>query len=257
MSLTTDPAERAYEHQALTELAAWQAKMLRPPGLLARTTRGLQTRINRAIPEQVHAVVTGAIEQMIRGVLVGADFITREPWTGEATLSARELAVKSSIDGWRKVAAAEGGVTGAGGFLLNLADFPVLIGIKLKLLFEIAALYGHAGEDFAERLYILQIFQLAFSGAEHRARVFHEIECWEARRDELPTTYEGFDWRKLQQEYRDYIDLAKLAQMLPVVGAPVGAVVNWRLTEQLGDTAIAAYRMRWFEGRGGAGQGLL
>ncbi|NLK44793.1 MAG: EcsC family protein, partial [Tissierellia bacterium] len=27
-----------------------------------------------------------------------------------------------------------------------------------------------------------------------------------------------FDWRTFQQEYRDYIDLAKLAQMLPGVG---------------------------------------
>ena len=31
-----------------------------------------------------------------------------------------------------------------------------------------------------------------------------------------------FDWRTFQQEYRDYIDLAKLAQMLPGVGAVVG-----------------------------------
>jgi hypothetical protein len=30
-----------------------------------------------------------------------------------------------------------------------------------------------------------------------------------------------------------------------VVGAPVGAVVNWRLTAHLGKTAMMAYRMRW------------
>ena len=33
-----------------------------------------------------------------------------------------------------------------------------------------------------------------------------------------------FDWRKFQQEYRDYIDLAKLAQLIPVIGAPVGVI---------------------------------
>ena len=38
-----------------------------------------------------------------------------------------------------------------------------------------------------------------------------------------------FDWRNFQQEYRDYIDLAKMAQLIPVIGAPVGIVVNNRL----------------------------
>ena len=64
--------------------------------------------------------------------------------------------------------------------------------------------------------------------------------------DAWPATAEDFDWRRFQQEYRDYIDLAKLAQLLPVVGAPIGAIVNWRLVEQLGETAMNAYRLRWF-----------
>ena len=40
------------------------------------------------------------------------------------------------------------------------------------------------------------------------------------------------------------VDLAKLAQLIPLVGAPIGAVVNWRLTERLGVTAINACRLR-------------
>jgi hypothetical protein len=34
----------------------------------------------------------------------------------------------------------------------------------------------------------------------------------------------------------------------------VGAVVNYRLLDKLGETAIEAYRMRWFAQ--GAGQGV-
>jgi hypothetical protein len=30
-----------------------------------------------------------------------------------------------------------------------------------------------------------------------------------------------------------------------VVGAPIGAVVNYRLLDRLGETAMAAYRVRW------------
>jgi hypothetical protein len=53
-----------------------------------------------------------------------------------------------------------------------------------------------------------------------------------------------FDWRNFQQEYRDYIDLAKMAQLVPVIGAPVGVFVNSRLIKKLGVTAMNAYRMR-------------
>ena len=90
---------------------------------------------------------------------------------------------------------------------------------------------------------MLRLFELAFSRAERRAAVFHEIEGWDARRH--PDRLEGFDWRTFQQEYRDHIDLAKMVQLIPLIGAPVGAVVNWRLTERVGDYAINAYRMRW------------
>ena len=31
---------------------------------------------------------------------------------------------------------------------------------------------------------------------------------------------------------------------IPVVGAPIGAVVNWRLLERLGETAMNSYRLR-------------
>jgi len=33
-----------------------------------------------------------------------------------------------------------------------------------------------------------------------------------------------------------------------VVGAPLGAIVNWRLVEKLGHTAVMAYRMRAEQG---------
>lgn len=47
-----------------------------------------------------------------------------------------------------------------------------------------------------------------------------------------------------QQQYRDYIDLVKMAQLVPVMGAPVGVIVNYRLIRKLGNTAMNAYRMR-------------
>jgi hypothetical protein len=63
----------------------------------------------------------------------------------------------------------------------------------------------------------------------------------------LPDDIHQFNWLHFQQEYRDYIDLAKLAQLIPGIGAVVGVVVTYRLLKKLGTTAMNAYRMRWFE----------
>ena len=208
---------------------------------MSRAAKRVQVRVARLIPEQVHATLTTVIEGMIRTILTGADLTTSPPLTG-VSLAERDRRAADAIDGYRKTAAVEGGVAGAGGFWLALADFPALLVIKMKLLFDLSAIYGHEADRFEERLFILQVFQLAFSSADHRATVFVGLERWDAH--EHPTDYEHFDWRAFQQEYRDYIDLAKLAQMIPVVGAPIGAIVNWRLLERLGETAINGYRMR-------------
>jgi hypothetical protein len=250
VTAATPPAgltESAYEAWARGEVDHWRRRMLAPPTRLDRIAAAVQMRINRIIPEKVHTVVTDVIERMTRAILVGADATTFTAPLTDATLSARDRQARTAILGYRATAAAEGGVTGAGGFWLSAADFPALIAIKLKLLFELAAIYGHSAEAFAERLHILHLFELAFSGADHRAAVLETLEGWDARSH--PQSFEAFDWRRFQEEYRDYIDLAKLAQMIPLIGAPVGAVANWRLLDRLGDTAVNAYRMRWLEAK--------
>jgi hypothetical protein len=235
--------ESVYTAKARRELAEWQAEMLKDPGAWDIAARGVQDRINKIIPEKVHQVVTAAIENLTKGILTGSDWTTARPIL-VAHLSEREKQVAKAIDVYRKAAAAEGGVAGAGGFVLAAAEFPVLLATKVKLLFEIAALYGRDVGDLSERLYILSIFRLAFSSAEHRREVYLSMTDWDNRGAERPSTMADFDWRRFQQQYRDYIDLAKLAQLLPVVGAGVGVVVNYRLIDKLGRTATNAYRMR-------------
>ena len=237
-----------YEQHALREMTRWQARMSQSPSAINRLSKGLQTRINRLIPQRVHELITTAIKQMTRVVLTGSELTAPTPSliTG---LADREIAVRNRIKWYKRVGAAEGGVTGAGGLLLAFADFPLLLGLKIKLLYDIAALYGHDITDYRERLYVLYVFQLAFSSQERRQAVLAQLEQWPTLATTLPDDIHQFDWQTFQQEYRDYIDLAKLLQLVPGIGAVVGVVVNWRLLDQLGETAIQAYRMRWAAGR--------
>jgi len=234
----------AYTDQILLELGKWQGVMQRPPSLTNRMTKSMQSRINRLIPEKVHQAVTVAIKQMTRAVIFGAH-MTTPPRKHKMTLEQTEDKIRRRIIFYRSSAAVEGAVTGVGGFLWGLADFPLWLSLKMKMLYQIATYYGMDVKDYKERIYILYIFQLTFSSQARRNEVYGIIEDWDRQKENLPDDIHQFDWRTFQLEYRDYIDLAKLFQLIPVVGAVVGAYVNHRLTNKLGTNAMNAYRLRF------------
>lgn len=232
-----------YDMQAYKELERWQVAMQKNPSLFDRFSKKWQSRINNLIPDKIHRAITTAIKHMFRVVLFGSEITNPKP-RKNGSLELREAIILEKIKTYKHTAAAEGGITGAGGILLGLADFPLLLGIKIKLLYEIASLYGADTKDYKERLFILYIFQLAFSSQQNRKLIYQSLENWSAISSELPNDIHQFDWRTFQQEYRDYIDIAKMAQLIPIIGAPVGAVVNYKLIDKLGKTAMNAYRMR-------------
>lgn len=233
----------SYKEYIKSEVYNWQKEMLGKPTILNRLAKKMQTKVNSWIPERVHKAITATIKQMVRAVLFGAKYTTQNPVV-DTDLAMMEFRIQERIKFYRNTAAVEGGITGAGGILLGLADFPLLLTIKIKLLFEIAVLYGFNTDDYKERLYILHIFQLAFCSHEERKNVYLKMVDWDEKSKNLPSDIEQFDWRTFQQEYRDYIDIAKMAQLIPIIGAPVGVVVNYQLIKKLGTTAMNAYRMR-------------
>jgi hypothetical protein len=233
-----------YDDQIKDEVIEWKKKMSREPSFLGDLSKKFQNKINTYIPEKVHQAITAAIKQMTRAILFGSG-LTTTPTPDGINLQIREHLIKERIKFYRNTAAAEGIVTGAGGILLGLADFPIWLTLKMKMLFEIASLYGVDIKDYKERVYILYIFQLTFSSQKHRKTIFGIMHNWQQEVKRLPDNISELDWRNFQQEYRDYIDIAKLLQLIPGIGAVVGGVVNHRLTDKLGFNAINAYRMRW------------
>ncbi|MGF7039377.1 EcsC family protein [Mucilaginibacter lappiensis] len=237
----------AYEKKAYLLLNDWKQKMQKKPSLTNRIAKGIQNKINNIIPEKVHKVITVTIEKMVKAVLFGAKYTTTDRLATNASFQLRESYIKRQINFYQKTATIEGAITGTGGILMGFAEFPVLIGIKMKLLFNIAALYGFNVKDYKERLYILYIFQLTYSSQQRRNEIYGLLQNWESYSILLPADADEFDWRTFQQEYRDYIDLAKMAQLIPLIGAAVGAIANYHLIAQLGETAMNCYRMRMLD----------
>jgi hypothetical protein len=109
---TTD---NTYEREAEFQMKEWQRQMLKKPSLLNSLSKRMQTKINTWIPEKIHVAITATIKQLIRGVLFGAKHTTANPLLN-TSLQERETAIEKKIDNYKKTAAVEGGIAGAGGF---------------------------------------------------------------------------------------------------------------------------------------------
>jgi uncharacterized protein (DUF697 family) len=239
-----------YEQQTAKALRLWEKELLRPPGLLEKTSKAVSARINQAIPDKVHQTITAAVKGIVQTSLFSIDYMPSSPPLAELSLATRDHKAEETISLYKKLAAAEGAGTGAGGILLGLADFPILIGIKMKLLFQLAHIYGHSTQDYRERMFVLYVFQLAFSSQLKKGSLFQTILHWNETMRSLPSTEtyaQHIDWQQLQQEYRDTIDLRKMLQMVPVIGAAVGAWANYGLLDELGSVAMNCYRLRWLQ----------
>ncbi len=236
-----------YEIVVMTKIAKWKKSILKKPGFLSKSTKAVQSKINHVIPDKVQTAITQTVKGIVQTTLTGLKFIPKgNPQLGLSLYERDELATKL-LDKYRKIAAAEGAGTGAGGIFLGMVDFPALIAIKMKFLFELAHVYGFSTQDYTERLFLLNVFQLAFSSQEMKPALLAKIEKWQVEVSHLPSSDQylsAVDWEQFQQEYRDSLDLRKLLQLLPGIGAVVGAWANFGLLDDLGEVGMNCYRMR-------------
>ncbi|SFG48876.1 EcsC family protein [Sporolactobacillus nakayamae] len=229
-----------YELKAYDEILAWKRKLLKPSSVLNRMSKKIQAKMNGYIPEKVQTAITAAIKGMVQSTLTGSQWMTKKNQAAGLTLEEKDRLVTEKLSNYRKTAVIEGAGTGAGGILLGLADFPLLLSIKMKFLFDAASVYGFDTKNYEERIFILQVFKLAFSSDEVRNETLTIIENWDVHKQE----FLEMDWQEFQQEYRDYLDFAKTLQLMPGIGAPVGAVVNYNLLDRLGEATKNCYRLR-------------
>ncbi|WP_066058997.1 EcsC family protein [Robertmurraya korlensis] len=229
-----------YELKVYHDIVLWKRRLSKKSPLLQRVSKKAQGKINELIPSKVHQVITDSIKQMVKALLLGSYVTTRKANLVGLSLMEKDKLATEKLSLYRKTATLEGAGTGAGGIFLGLADFPLLLSIKMKYLSETASIYGFNPEKLEERIFILHVFSLAFSSDEKRIETFEIIENWEERKQ----NYTDVEWQSFQQEYRDYIDFLKMLQLVPGIGAVVGAYANYNLLDSLGEVAMNCYRLR-------------
>ncbi|WP_033193719.1 EcsC family protein [Amphibacillus jilinensis] len=235
-----------YEQLVLNEIEQWRKQLVKRPSIFGQMTKQAQTKLNTLIPQKAHDIITDSIKHMVKATLVGSYVTTNKKQPLGDNLYEMDQLFFEKFKSFQKAAVIEGAGTGVGGFLLALTDFPLLLSIKIRFLFEVATIYGYHVEAYEERMFILYVFQLAFSSDTKKRQTYDFVCNWNEKKKFVTDV----DWYTFQQEYRDYMDVAKLFQMIPGFGAVVGAYANHNLLEKLGETAKRAYQLRYLTDRG-------
>lgn len=143
------------------------------------------------------------------------------------------------------VATVQGATTGFGGIFTLAADIPVLLGLSLKTLQEIAIAYGYDPTDREERIFIVKCLQFASADIVGKQAILNELSGYYNRSmapAEMMSKLQG--WREVVYTYRDHFGLKKLLQMVPVAGMIFGAYTNRSMVKDIAETGIMLYQKR-------------
>ena len=164
-----------------------------------------------------------------------------------------ELA-KSMFSQNQILAAVEGGGAGLGGVAFIAADIPLLFTINLRMIQQIGGAYGFPIDSPDYRPLVLSIFNVAASGGRQtKTDAVREVSVAAAAfANDL--AYKGKvrgafreQNRHLPREIVKNILGRKLAQVIPIAGAAVGAGVNYWFTTETAKATFMLFRTLYLE----------
>jgi hypothetical protein len=227
------------------------------PAILPKAVRSvakpLSVLTNRFIPsEMIEAAIRGAdwaASTSIRKAAIDHDFSSLEA-CDEAAADIRRWALGYAVTG--------GGAAGAFGAIGLAIDVPATIALALRTVRLTGLAYGFGGDSEGERIYILDVLQVAGANSvEDRNAAIAKLE---EGREALGAD----DWQKIVRLTGQSpgsvaavhkvaatlgvnLSTRKVAQVMPFVGAAVGAGVNAAFQNDVAAAARFAYRARWLE----------
>lgn len=161
-------------------------------------------------------------------------------------ISKMDQAVEKLAGNRKKIAAIQGASTGIGGIFTITLDIPLLLGLQLKTLQDIAICYGFDPNDKKERLFIVKCLQFVSSDIVGKQAILSQISLFdkqnEAAKREVLSELQG--WREVVFTYRDQMGWKKLFQMIPVAGLIFGAYINRSAVNDIAEAGMMLYRKR-------------
>jgi len=163
---------------------------------------------------------------------------------GKLELATMDEVAHHLRNNYSKVAAVQGATTGIGGLFTLAIDIPVLLGLSLKTLQEIAICYGYDPSTKHERIFIMKCLQFTAADIVGKRAILQEISDFESetKRNSAISQLQG--WREVIITYRDNLGWKKLFQIVPIAGILFGAYVNRKTIDEIAETGMMLYRKR-------------
>ena len=161
-------------------------------------------------------------------------------------LSTMDQAVEKLTGNRKKLATIQGASTGIGGIFTLTIDIPLLLGLQLKTLQDIAICYGYDPKDKKERLFIVKCLQFVSADIVGKQSILKQITRFDQKDDsakrEVLSEMQG--WREVVFSYRDQMGWKKLFQMIPIAGLVFGAFINRAAVNDIAEAGKMLYRKR-------------
>lgn len=240
-----------YESRVVAEIAAWKAEK---PGLYTRVTSRLTKPFAWALR---HVIPEVAARKAIETAYATSDWlaspdemIKKGGVTALNELQHKSLELSDSLadqiaTGSQAVAAADGAVTGVGGFLLAAADVGALAVVALRAIHRTGHCYGYPLDQPQDRAWVLGILMVVGTKSsterlELLGKLRH-IETWV-----LAETVEALAMERLS---RQFVELASLGAV-PGIGAVIGTGTNVIFIRHVLKAARCVFEERWLRGNG-------
>ena len=228
------------------------------------------SRLGRGIEKLTHpfgsAIASIVPKNVVEAILKGLDSAVGAPQLVRfdhdiSDMTAARDAAKSVSRAARSINAATGAAAGLGGALTMSGDIPATIAIALRSIRDTGRAYGFEGEGAAEKLFRLQILELA---------ALDEPDVREQRIAALEASI-GSDGTLVQAEHEHTVPVvdqaierisraiafstfrSRAGMIVPVLGSVVGGLVNSSFQNDVGKAARFAFQARRLKQDGAVG----
>ncbi|WP_340400820.1 EcsC family protein [Paenibacillus sp. FSL H8-0079] len=143
-----------------------------------------------------------------------------------------------------KFAAAQGAATGFGGIVTIAADIPVVMGLSLKVLQEMALCYGYDPDEPLERIFIVKCLQFSSADIVGKKAIIEELAAYDDPDKPIEVVSQMQGWREVFNSYSESFGWKKLFQLVPIAGMVFGSVSNKNTIRDVAEAGKMLYKKR-------------
>ncbi|MFK0522588.1 EcsC family protein [Paenibacillus illinoisensis] len=143
-----------------------------------------------------------------------------------------------------KFAAAQGAATGFGGIVTIAADIPMVMGLSLKVLQEMALCYGYDPDDPQERIFIVKCLQFSSADIVGKKAIIDELAEYDNPDKQVQVVSQMQGWREVFNSYSESFGWKKLFQLIPIAGMVFGSVSNKNTISDVAEAGKMLYKKR-------------